>query len=346
MSQNIQVRVLLPDEYERWNLFVERAEGGSIYSDTRYLTALSDATESSFRTVAAFRGSELVGGIGLYERNSRAGRFVAVRLLLYYNGIVLRDYQSQYPSERTARQLSVLSALEEYLRHSDYSRLVLHCRHTLIDLRPFMLQKWEAWPSYSYLVKISDLKQAWSKIEQNCRRLIERAEKGGVTVSETPDFQSFYKLHLTTAHRKGAPVYLPEKIFRKFFDTIQQNGLGRLFHAHLPNGEIVASQLVLHSKHPVTHTVCAGAHEDYLALGVTPYLRWKAFEALSKAGYAANDLTDAALNEVSRFKSQLGGDLVVNFVMARPDSLKWRMFEQSRNTVKRGRGLFRKVFGR
>ena len=37
--------------------------------------------------------------------------------------------------------------------------------------------------------------------------------------------------------------------------------------------------------------------------------RAPSFESLAQAGYAANDLTDASLNPVTRFKSQLGGEL-------------------------------------
>ena len=59
----------------------------------------------------------------------------------------------------------------------------------------------------------------------------------------------------------------------------------------------------------VAHTVCAGADEDYLRMGASAFLRWRAFESLAQAGYAANDLTDASLNPVTRFKSQLGGEL-------------------------------------
>ena len=53
----------------------------------------------------------------------------------------------------------------------------------------------------------------------------------------------------------------------------------------------------------------AGVAEDYLRMGASAFLRWRAVESLAQPGYAANDLTDASLNPVTRFKSQLGGDL-------------------------------------
>jgi hypothetical protein len=94
-----------------------------------------------------------------------------------------------------------------------------------------------------------------------------------------------------------------------------------LYQARLPDGRVAATQLVLLGTHPVTHTVCAGAEPQWQKLGTTPYLRWKVFEDLAEAGYAGNDLTDAALNPVTRFKSQLGTELTMNLVVSRPD--KW-----------------------
>ena len=50
--------------------------------------------------------------------------------------------------------------------------------------------------------------------------------------------------------------------------------------------------------------------------GATPFLRWKVFEALSAPWlHMASDLTDAALNPVAHFKSQLGGSLELCLVL-------------------------------
>jgi hypothetical protein len=58
--------------------------------------------------------------------------------------------------------------------------------------------------------------------------------------------------------------------------------------------------------------------------GAAAFLRWKVFEWLASRGYTKNDLTDAELNSVTHFKSQLGGDLVMNFVLQRPDNMMFR----------------------
>jgi len=65
--------------------------------------------------------------------------------------------------------------------------------------------------------------------------------------------------------------------------------------------------------------------EDYLRMGASAFLRWRSFESLAQAGYAANDLTDAALNPVTRFKSQFGGRLTATLSISRTDSLLYSL---------------------
>ena len=300
-------------EYGRWEKFVAAAPGGSVYSTPGYLDALCTAAGGRFRLLAARQGEEIAGGVALYERDSRLGRYVSPRLLLYYNGIVIRKYDTQYPSESTGRVLKVLTALEEALRAS-HASVNLRSRG-LTDARPFLAQGWSTVPSYSYVVDLTDLTAAWGKVEQNLRRLVERAESQGLSFSEDQDFDAFFALHATTLERHGTGVYLPRDAFRKFVATLAERNLGRLYLVRAPDGRAVAAQLCLLGSHPVSHTASAGADPEFNKAGASAFLRWRAFQALAKLGFRANDLTDASLNPVTHFKSQFGGSLELTLVL-------------------------------
>ncbi|MFW6193455.1 MAG: GNAT family N-acetyltransferase, partial [Gemmatimonadota bacterium] len=158
---------------------------------------------------------------------------------------------------------------------------------------------------------------------------------------EDDDFDSFFRLHREIHERKDAPLYLEESAYRRYVERILEGGLGRLFHARLPGGRSVSTLLVLTGDHPVTHTVCAATEEEHLSTGASALIRWEAFRRLSEAGSTANDLTDAALNPVTRFKRQLGGDLVLNLVVHRTDSVTYRVEQGVRKSARRARGLAR-----
>jgi hypothetical protein len=335
VSSDLTTRILDDGEHAAWNAFVAASADGSPYANTDYLGVLCAVGGGSYRVLAAEQGGELAGGIALYERPSRWGVYVEPRLLLQYNGFVLRPPRSQYPSEVTAQNVKVLTALCEAIVRRNYARCVIKSRATLADGRVFGQFGWKVWPTYTYVVPLGDLAAQWGLVEQNLRRLVKRAEKEGLTITEDDDFASFFRLHLDTHRRKGAPLYLAEASFREYFARLRELGFCRLFHARLPDGRSVASQLVLAGAHPVSHTVSASADAEMQKLGANPFLRWRAFEALASAGCAANDLTDASLNAVTHFKSQLGGRLETCLAAVAPPSRTARVGLAAERFVRR-----------
>lgn len=329
MGAQVRTRYLGREEYPRWTGLVATAPAGSIYATPAYLEALADATGGRYRILVAERDERIVGGLGLYEESNALGTRVSPRLLLYYNGLVLVPHDSGYPSHRTAWELHTISALEQALSALPAARLRLKSRSPLKDMRVFRAQGWSVQPTYTYVVDLSDMTRAWERVDKNQRRLISHCQDRGLRLTQDTDFDAFHALHLQTHERKGAPLYLPYEAFRRFVQRLHDAGLCRLYHARLPDGRAIASQLVLANGHPVTHTVCAGADAAFLNWGASAFLRWKVFEALAADGYRANDLTDAALNPVTRFKSQLGGELTVSLEAWRRDRLALRLGERA-----------------
>lgn len=325
MGDRLTTRFLQPGEYPRWSAFVAGAPAGSIYSLPDYLDALCTATGGAFRVLVAERDGRIEGGIALYEH---AGCSLP-RLLLYYNGVVLAPGHESGGLKHTEAGLHALGALEAALTALPYPRIRFKSRWPLHDWRVFQSAGWTLAPRWSYEVDISDATQAWNRLDKNARRLVRRAEDAGITLSTDGDFDAFYALHRATAERKGAPLYLPEPAYRQFVATLRARKLACLYEARLPEGKVVASQLVLTGPHPVTHTVCAGSSKETLSSGAATFLRWKAFEALSAAGYHGNDLTDAELNPVTRFKAQLGGELKLFFEVSRCNAFSRQAYESA-----------------
>ncbi len=339
MSKEVTTRFLAESEFAQWTTAVTAAPSGSIYSLPQYLDALCAVTGAHYRILVAEHDGHITGGVALYERRVRAGSYVSPRLLLYYNGLVLLSHPSTYPSQRTAHELRTMMALEQRLAGLGYDRLRIKSRAPAIDARPFLDHGWSAKVIYSYVVDISNLDDTWAHTDKNLRRLITRCTDRGLTVTIDDDFDAFYRLHQQTHERKGAALYLGREAFQTFIKHLQTQGLARLYHARLPQGTVVATQLVLIGPHPVTHTVCAAGDAEFMQLGASAFLRWKVFEDLAHDGYQANDLTDAELNLVTHFKSQLGGDLTLCLELSRPDSFRWRINDYATSAPRRAKHL-------
>jgi hypothetical protein len=136
-------------------------------------------------------------------------------------------------------------------------------------------------------------------------------------------------------------AYLPRGPFARWFATLHAQKVARLYHARMPDGRIAATQLVLAGAHRVSHTISAASDPELQSSGANPFLRWSAFEALAKEGYTGNDLTDASLNPVTHFKSQLGGTLSLALVAESPVSRSWRINQATERVYRGARGVAR-----
>lgn len=337
VSTKFTTEILTEEQYLPWNKLIADSPDGSIYSMPEYLDVLCSTGGGRFQILAVRHGDELVGGIALYERDSFFGTFVSPRLLLYYNGIVVQGFKTKYPSEQTAQQIKVMQALADAITNVKYGAVMLRSRSGVQDVRPFLVDGWITRPSYSYVVSIDNIPAAWERMEQNLRRLVARCENKGLFLSDDDDFEGFFALHKNTLGRRGVGVYLPYDAFNTYYQGLKRQGLAHLLSARTQEGRMVASQLVLLGPCPVCHIVSAAADPEFNKLGASAFLRWKSFEALARMGFKAVDLTDATLNPVTHFKSQLGGSLELSLVLESASTLRYRLGSKAIDTYHWGR---------
>lgn len=346
MGTEYRSEIVRESGYDEWLKFVAASPEGTIYALPNYLAALGRADGGRYTLLGIRRGDELAGGVALYEKDTRSGPCVFPRPLLYYNGILLRRFDTRYPSERTSRYLKTIEVLEPTLRQRGYGLLTLASPASLNDVRPFQAAGWSVQPRYSYVVDIADTTALWERVEQNLRRLVKRCERDGISFHDDGDFDAFFRLHASIMDRRERGYYLAESAYKAFFNELKAASLCRLFEARDTAGRAIASQLVLLGPNPVCHVAAAATDQDFQRSGVSAFLRWKSFETLSALGYAGVDLTDAALNSVSHFKSQLGGELRTTLVLEAPKSLQYRMISGAKSVLSKLKAVAKPSLGR
>jgi len=329
-------------DYAAWNDAVRESPGGSVYCTPDYLDALCNVTGGQFRLLAVCDDTRIHGGIALYIRGTGKNQYVTGRYLLYYNGPFLRQLQNANSAAQESHSRRVMECLEAALRDSEYARIQIKARPSVCDYRVFLAQGWRARPFYSYEVDLSDIDRCFSRMHRNIRRQIRQAEKSGVTVQRSQDIDAFYDLHTKTSERKQFPTYLSRDGMSEYFRILNAAGLIRLYLGSQRDSVAGTGLLVLLGRHAVTHSVCAASIESKESHGINAFLRWHVFQELSDEGYLANDLTDAHEPDVARFKSQLGGELVMSIELRRPASVRDHLQEarqlinqQSKHHIKR-----------
>ncbi len=341
MSNSIEATILAEQEYDAWDAFVaEQERTGSIYSTAKYLDILCHAAGGAFSIAAIRDGDSFLAGIGVYRSRVHGHDVITNRLLLYYNGVVMRD--DLLPLEgSSSRRVSVIDSLCDLLSKQGVAQITLHCRDGNQDFRPFLNRGWSATPLYTAVVPTFNTTQLWTNFDHNARRLVRRAEDAGCTVDGDNDFDTLFRAHEEIHLRKRAPLYLSRGAFQRYADAIIAAGLGVIFSARLADGTPAAAQLVLLGDHSSSHTVCAGSFEDTLSSGAAYFLRWRTFVNVGERGYTSNDLTDASIGGVTRFKEQLGGRLTMNMLLKSPQPLRYRMIDRGSSIVRRVRDRMR-----
>lgn len=325
MAADIHIRHLDPSEYEVWDRFVDESPQGSVYNQSYFLESLCKISGDQFRILAAYKQNELQGGVAFRYQKSRFGDMIRLQMPLYYNGFILKRFDSKYPSINSSREAEVIRSLLDELEGGAYASAELASRFTFDDPRLLLQRGWQVWPRYTYVVSIQDPNRQWEKVEQNLRRLISRCEKEGMTLELSDDAEAFYTMNESTYRRKGVRPYLSRDQFLSLYRALSGRSACQIYFAKTAAGKRTAGEIVLMSKHPVTHTWMAGSDPEFLRSGASAFLRWKAFEDLQQRGYEYNDLTDAMNETVAKFKSQFGGDLKSSFVLYKTFSSKLRI---------------------
>ena len=258
-SDSCVVAEIAVAEYPAWHALLERSPDASIYSQPEYLAALCRAAGGRFRILTVSHGGELAGGVALYERRFEPGlvRCTATAPLSQRPGAASLRHEVSVAADVPRR--GAMTALAGRLETMRYASVNLRSAGTVTDVRPFLLCGWQAVPSYSYVVPLDDLAGQWDRVEHNLRRLIKRCEtRDKLQFTDDTDFDAFYRLHVSTLGRRGVGAYLPEPAFRQYFAELHAAGLARLFHARLPDGRSIATQLVLLGPNATSQTVSRG----------------------------------------------------------------------------------------
>ena len=215
-ASSLEVNLLGEERYDAWDDFVAgQVCTGSIYSTARYLDILCRTAGGTFSVAAIEDGGAFIAGMGLYRQRIHGHEVLSRRMLLHYNGIVLRDdlLALEVPPSRS---LTALDAFCGFLGRQKTAAVILNCRDGRQDFRPFLDRGWQVKPSYTIVVPTADTSELWRRFDSNVRRLVRRAEAAGCTVEPDNDFNAFYRAHEEVHRRKGRRSISQE---RRFSDT-------------------------------------------------------------------------------------------------------------------------------
>jgi hypothetical protein len=157
--------------------------------------------------------------------------------------------------------------------------------------------------------------ELWQGLTGNCRNMVKRAEKEGVTVREADslaDLERYYQMHLETYRRTGAAPH-PLAYFQQIWENFASRGYSHIFLAE-HQGEVVAAANVGAYKGAMIYWT--GASKTNLpSPGVNNLLQWHAISYARRhgcewyeSGEAFPHLKEGKLKGLNDFKKSFGGE--------------------------------------
>lgn len=301
-----EVRLLLLEEYKRWDEFVSALPTATIFAESRWLTAVADIMTCDIKIAAVFHGEYLVGGVPICV-SRRFGLPVAEGLpLTPTNSCLVEPTSATRLAKVTQRLLAITEALASFLQ-THYAYVILTQDPTFIDIRSFNWLDWRSQVLYTYHIELA--KADLTNLSGTIRKNIRLAEEAGVTSEVSRDFRQAHKPLTSTFARQGARLPLSADQLVSFGERFGEDML--LLLARSSDGQLIASGTILLDRpRKIAYRFLAGFDARYRIRGVPAYLQWQGLIQCRNLGLKILDQVGADIKDVSAFKAELGGQLM------------------------------------
>jgi hypothetical protein len=311
-ARTLEVRELESGQLEKWDRFVERSPQGTIFSESLWL----ELCGYPFRVLACYKGEEIVGGVAVFEDESRNNTMETVPLTPF-QGFLFRNNSFMKPPLREKLEKKVSFALIEALERRH--RNITLCHHyNFEDVRPFYFHtygrdsQYIVTVRYTSVVDLTDMNRAWSKMEDNTHCEIHKGEKRGNSVEESDDFEIFDGIHRRTFERQGIERGIPSELLARMYAKLKNEDRCQLFLARNFDGSPTSACLAIWDDKRAYHWLAA-SDPDHRNDGSASLTLWAVFRRMGER-FPEIDLVGCNSPKRAAFKAGFGAILKHYFV--------------------------------
>ncbi len=304
-------RMLTPDEYAQWDELASEAPAGCIFDESRWFTAVAEATGVQVEVAGVFdRDDQLAGGCVLAVRSRFGLKTAGLPPLCHTNTCLVSRFPSGSKSKRQQHLLDVSACLARFLKSKfSYSVITNHARMT--DIRGLRWEGWRTHVLYSFLVDLSSL--ALENMGKSVRRQIRHAERTGVVIVDDADPDLVFRLLCKTGERQG---FEPDASWAALGAMRERVGSAlRLKVATLGEGGEPAAALVtvLDEPRSTVYALLAGFDPEYAQYHAAALTHWREMQVMRERGFSTYDFMGADVPSNVRFKASFGGEVTPYF---------------------------------
>jgi lipid II:glycine glycyltransferase (peptidoglycan interpeptide bridge formation enzyme) len=285
--------------------YTEKAEPFlGVFASKKWLSVYSD----SLKVIGIYKDEhQLIGGFYFLIAKKYSFNFVKLPPYTPHCGLF---YQSESKNNSSATSFSkdVMTEVCRYVSAQKNALTILAFPSTVIDLQPFIWEKYKVIPNYTYRI---DLTQTMESIKSNFdsknRNVINKAIKEGVEVSvNSLDKQKLFEFFKHSLDTANANVYEEElkNIFLKFADESNS-----FYMVARKSGEIVGSVFCVYDK-TTCYYLLGGVDKGSGVNGVNNLLVQQSIEKAKELNCAIFDFEGSMLKGVEKFFRSFGPQLI------------------------------------
>jgi len=264
--------------------------------------------EATITTVGIFKDEkQLIGGFYYVSAKKYGFSFIKLPPYTPHCGLFFVSESSNRSSGNSFSK-EVITAVCEYIMKQGSAITVLAIPSNIIDLQPFIWNKFKVVPNYTYRISLSrSMEEIRNNFDPKNRNVINKAVKEAVSVHEDilskGELYDFFEVALRSA---GANVYRNE-LYAIFHDFSDRNNSFSL--TAKKDGEVLGSVFCVFDKQNCYYLLGGLSKKSGIA-GVNNLLVLRSIEIAKEKGCDTFDFEGSMLKGVEKFFRSFGPELV------------------------------------
>ena len=307
----------------RYAEFCCHTEGLPLFAEAWWLDAVCGA--EGWQVALDFDKNGNINGALTYQIVKKWGiKIIQMPPQTGYMNLWLRDDAAWKTESHLRFQRTVLKNLIAQLP-SDVAYFNQFLPPSFQNFLPFRWANFHIEPHVAYV--LDDLKNTsrlWENLKDTARNKIRKAEKAGISVESSLDFERFYAIFEKNYQRLGVQTRATRQFFERIHAEIKKQNVGKVFFATDTEGSVHAALYVVWSNSTAIYWAAA-ADENHRTSGATSLLLWRVLENLSARGIQRFEALGSGAENLESFIASFGARQEVFFKISR---YRNRFFQQ------------------
>ncbi len=300
---SLEIRRLEETEYDEWDKLVEESPQGTIFHESSWIKALTE----DYGIYGYFKNGKLSAGIPFVRSKLKLGiKKLHSPPSTPYFGIVYKENKGKYVtnlSDEKSISMAIIKKLKE-----EFDSITISFSPFVIDIQPFIWEGFSCNVKYTYMIQIHDLDLVWNDMDAKRRNDIVKAEKDGVYIEPSDDFEQTIELVKKTFDRQRKQVnFISTAII--YNNMLSDKGRCKSFLARDNSGKAIGAVYIIWDQKR-SYYLFGGYDSEEKHHGASAMATWEAIKFTKNVlGLNCFDFEGSMIPAIETYFRKFGGEL-------------------------------------